>query len=49
MGYSVLYILFPPYCLLPIALLLGISFLAVSLSKGICALQREDIVNRGVR
>ena len=46
MGYSVLYILFPPYCLLPIALLLGISFLAVRLSKGICALRREDIANR---
>lgn len=46
MGYSALYILLPPYCLIPIALLLGISLIAVSLSKRICALQREDIANR---
>ena len=46
MGYSVLYILLPPYCLIPIAVLLGISFAAVSLSKGICVLRREDIANR---
>ena len=46
MGYSVLYILLPPYCLIPIAVLLGISFVAVGLSKRICVLRREDIANR---
>lgn len=46
MGYSVLFILFPPYCLLPIALLLGISFAAVGISKGICVVRREDIATR---
>ncbi len=46
LGYSVLYILFPPYCLLPIAMLLGISFAAAGISKGICVLRQEDIATR---
>ena len=31
---------------MPIALLLGISFAAVGISKGICVLRREDIATR---
>mgnify|MGYP001013400421 CR=1 FL=1 len=45
MGYSILLFLVPPICAIPAALLLGITFAALHLSKWTSVLQREDVAH----